>query len=238
MIWYTGYSHAKTGNWCFKDGYITFNDIFELYNRHLKGKVLTIISDCSYSGQWLKDCVKVLDEKSILSCGHHCKKNDIQIKVICSCQENEMATTLAFINAVQVQDGHIWFYPLRSLQSGQTTAMRGDFTMICCGSRDVDPSKCEIKEGFNCNWEERLFTDLSLIYLIVGCKGFDSLDCFWYYILVDKDKHDLFRERLQRENIDIALFGEILYSGKGHEPDEQTQHNMKLRFQYQVVTSR
>uniref|UniRef100_A0A1X7VFE7 Uncharacterized protein n=1 Tax=Amphimedon queenslandica TaxID=400682 RepID=A0A1X7VFE7_AMPQE len=55
---YTGHGEKDTGNWCFKDGVISFNDIFELYINHFKGKPLSITSDCSYSGNWINECGK------------------------------------------------------------------------------------------------------------------------------------------------------------------------------------
>ena len=41
-LWYTGHGERGTGNWCFKDGVITFEDIFGLYMDHMRGKRLTI----------------------------------------------------------------------------------------------------------------------------------------------------------------------------------------------------
>ena len=63
-----------------------------------KGKKLTINSDCSYSGNWVKDCAKTLDSLSIPSCGHHTKKKEILFNIWSSCDVNENATALCYVN--------------------------------------------------------------------------------------------------------------------------------------------
>ena len=52
LIYYIGAGRRGTGDWCFEDGFITFRDIAQLYLRashNFKGRVLTIVSDCSYT---------------------------------------------------------------------------------------------------------------------------------------------------------------------------------------------
>ena len=70
LIWYTGHGEKATGNWCFKVGVISFEDLFALYMDHFRGKVLTLVCDCSYSGSWVEQCAMKLDEIGIPSCGH------------------------------------------------------------------------------------------------------------------------------------------------------------------------
>ena len=51
ILRYIGPGRRATGDWCFCDGYISFRDIADLYTQHFTGRVLTIASDCSYSGK-------------------------------------------------------------------------------------------------------------------------------------------------------------------------------------------
>jgi hypothetical protein len=97
-IWYTGHGEKYSGNWCFKDGVITFDEIFKLYMASFHGRLLTIISDCSYSGKWIESCVNKLDELGIPSCGHHTRKHGVLLQVFTSCEANEKATALTYIN--------------------------------------------------------------------------------------------------------------------------------------------
>ena len=91
-----------TGDWCFSDGFISFREIMELYmsNQHFKGKVLTIISDCSYSGSWVKEGMAFMDEQGVGPCGHVAKEKGILVKVFASCLANEIPAELAFLHTV------------------------------------------------------------------------------------------------------------------------------------------
>ena len=230
MIWYTGCSQRGTGNWYFKDGCITFQDIFRLYMNHFRGKMLTLVCDCNYSGQWVRECAKELDALGIPPCGHHCKENEIQIKVMCSSEGEQQAATLSYVDdAVKIRNGNIWFSTWKETRSGRVTAARGDFTMLCCGRKE--DAKCEIEPSYGWKWEERLFTDSRRLYLVRGTTGEDR-DNVWHYILVEEEKLALFKIRLQAGIIDLANYGEVLYSGLGKEPDELTNRKIALRFQY------
>ena len=67
-----------------------------MYLKHSKGKVLTIHSDCSYAGCWIKALVEFLDEKEVQPCGHSARDKGILLKVFASCQTNEIASKLAY----------------------------------------------------------------------------------------------------------------------------------------------
>ena len=111
-----------TGNWCFKDGVVTFEEVFALYMDHFKGKVLTLICDCSYSGSWVKQCAKKLDEIGIPSCGHHTREQGIWIKVYCLCRNDQQASLLAFCEeAISVDEENVVQFLNKQLPSGQQT---------------------------------------------------------------------------------------------------------------------
>jgi len=61
------------------------------------GKVLAIYTDCCYSGQWVVDCAKCLDEMGIGACGHQTMQKGISIRVIASCEPNQKATVEHFV---------------------------------------------------------------------------------------------------------------------------------------------
>ena len=155
IIWYTGNGEKNTGDWCFKDGVITFQDIFGLYMNCLRGKRLTIDSDCSYSGNWIKDCVKTLDDLGIPSCGHHTREQGILLKIFCSCGANEEAAVLCFITEANEFDETNKYLVTdydKELSSGQTTN-RGNFTDIYCNKTATET--CEVDSTFT--WEARLY---------------------------------------------------------------------------------
>ena len=91
LIWYTGHGGpGRTGNWLFQDGSVTFEDIYRLYKDFFKNRYLYIVSDCCYSGSWVEECARLMDEDGI-KCGHDAKDQRIYIKVFAACLPSEPA---------------------------------------------------------------------------------------------------------------------------------------------------
>ena len=67
----------------------------------MKGRILSIISDCSYSGCWVKDCMEFLDEQGVQPCGHKAREKGMVVKVLSSCKSNETPTEYRYsVNGV------------------------------------------------------------------------------------------------------------------------------------------
>ena len=90
LIWYSGHGGVNTGNWCFKDGFISFEDVFNSYYEHFRGKKLTIVSDCCFAGNWTIQCAELLDRKCIPACGHKAKE-EVLVDIFASCKPDESA---------------------------------------------------------------------------------------------------------------------------------------------------
>jgi hypothetical protein len=224
-IWYTGHGEKDTGNWCFKDGVITFHEIFDLYMKHFKGKRLYIVSDCSYSGNWIKMCVKKLDDLGIPSCGHHTRQHGILLDVFTSCGADEEATALTYVNeAVKYSppDDGIIHTQLKKLSSGQT-GQPGFFTRIFCGKPSNE--SCEVDE--TCTWEDKMFDNSRRVFLVRGKdKGREA----WHFVLVDEDKIDAFHKKIASGTIDVADYGQVIRSGWGKDPSEEIIRKIDVRF--------
>ncbi len=97
ILYYIGPGKKGTGDWCFSDSFISFRDIMHLYlqNEYFKGRVLSIGSDCSYSGCWVKEAMVFMDEQDVGPCGHAAKEKGILVKVYTSCLANEIPAELA-----------------------------------------------------------------------------------------------------------------------------------------------
>ena len=214
VLHYTGHGEKGTGNWCFKDGVITFEEIFGLYLDCMRGKRLMIISDCSYAGNWIRDCVRKLDEIGIPSCGHHTREHGILLKICTSCKENEESKFMAFTRE-GMKNGN---YILKKMSSGQTST-HGDFRMIRCSKADLP---CEISS----TWNDRFYAK-PFVYLV---RGKDRGKEAWHYVLVDEDKLEGFKTQVAIGNIDVAEYGKVLHSGWGKDPPKDLVRRIDLKY--------
>ena len=123
LIWYTGHSEQGTGDWCFKDGTISFQEIFDLYRAHFSGRLLCIVSDCCYSGKWVHTCAETLDNMGIPPCGHKAREQGVMIKIFASCQPNQRAGDPCYsVEGVQFmeEDQCMRFTSYKQLTESQT----------------------------------------------------------------------------------------------------------------------
>lgn len=95
---YIGPGKRNTGDWCFTDGFIEFTDIIEAYMDcfHDEGKCLTITSNCSYSGRWVRALQEFLDKVGVQPCGHSAHEAKILLKVTASCRSNQIPHTMLY----------------------------------------------------------------------------------------------------------------------------------------------
>ena len=57
-LYYTGCGQFNTGNWCFIDGVISFQQVVDRITANWGNTNFSIMSDCSYSGNWALELVK------------------------------------------------------------------------------------------------------------------------------------------------------------------------------------
>ncbi|WP_169193100.1 hypothetical protein [Anaplasma platys] len=68
---------------------------------------------------------------------------------------------------------------------------------------------------------------LDCLFLV---RGKDKGRPAWHYVLVDKHKREMFLARSKSGSMDVALYGEILYSGWGENPSEDVVQKIKDEF--------
>lgn len=225
-LWYFGDGRIDTGDWCFRDGtFITFKEIFELYQAHFKGKLLTIVTDCPYSGHWSMKCVSMMEKLVSPACGHKSREAGLMIKVYASCRKDQIAREAWFaIHGVRCHesDGHLLFNC--SSSENQTPACF-DFSRLCCTK---DPNE---KCGAHLSWTWS--SAMSKRYF--GCKlfvvrGKDHGREAWHYVLVEEERLGEFNKKISSGNVDVAGFGAVLESGWGRDPPEHISKRMNDRF--------
>lgn len=66
-----------------------------------------------------------------------------------------------------------------------------------------------------------------LVYLV---RGDDAGRDVWHYVLVDKAKLPLFKRMVTSSSIDVAEYGQVLYSGWGKEPPQEITEKVKQQY--------
>jgi hypothetical protein len=221
VLYYLGNSETNTGNWCFKDGTISFQEIFNI--RASSIKVLNIVSDCSYSGQWVRECAKTLDSLHIPPCGHRARENGAMIKVFASCQPHEEAAEPCYsIEGVRVRgDGVL------STSSNKLTHQKpicfNSTRLVCCRGPG---SPCPKTTFQHLTWENAVDKSTNL-HLVQRREGQRDM---WYYLILHRVGdvyHEEFQSRYRRDpSLRLSDWGYILESGKGRNPPQEVNEKV------------
>ena len=225
IIYYAGSGKRNTGDWCFGNEFVTFRDITACYSRCFHGRVLTIVSDCSYSGNWVKACSQYLDEQGVQPCGHSADKKGILLKVYASCKPTEVAATPCFSVRCAVNDkntGRV-YYNFRSNLRETQHSYGIDFTRIQCSKKFEEP--CALSPNYT--WHKE--NEANRVFLV---RGKDRGRPAWHYVLVvdDEDTIKLFHEKVKAGTVDVADYGEVLKSGWGKDPPNETKDWVEKNF--------
>ena len=218
---YLGHSKEGTGNWCFKDGTISFQEIFDLHRQTCPGKVLNIMPDCCYSGQWVIDCAKTLDSLGISPCGHRARKQGVLIKVYASCKPDQKAAEPCYSveGVVANTEGTISYYKKKKVNEMQTFCST-DFTKLtCCRGPD---EACRSEEALkNWTWEEAI--DGGLLSRVHIVRGKDQGRPTWHIVLLSNTSEEckeLFLEQIRTGTVNITKWGYKIKSGRGTYPTD------------------
>ena len=211
VLQYLGNSEKGTGNWCFKDGTISFQEIFDIYRRTCPDKILSIQSDCSYSGQWVRECARALDHLHIPPCGHRARENGALVKVFASCQPDQEAAEPCYsIEAVTVMNDGSFTHYAKQLTEQKSTWF--DSTrLVCCREPDFPCPKTTFQ---HLTWENAV--DGTIILELAGRRD------VWYYLILHRagdDYHQQFESQHKSDSsLRLSDWGYILESGEGQYP--------------------
>ena len=227
VLHYLGHSEEGTGNWCFKDGTISFQEIFDLYRRHRPGKLLVIQPDCCYSGNWVRECAKTLDSLGIPPCGHRAREQGILIKVFVSCQPDQKAAEPCYsVEGVTVRDDGTLGFHLKKQASETQTFYGADFTkLVCCRGPD---ESCRSEEALkNWTWQGAVNDGLtSKVFIVQGkVRGRPA----WHFVLLSNKSEayeEQFLEALKSGTIDVAEWGYRIESGWGEDPPQDLREKL------------
>ena len=195
-----------------KDGTISFQEIFNLYRKFSAGKLLSLMSDCCYSGHWVRECAKTLDSLRIPPCGHRARENGALVKVFASCQPDEEAGEPCYsIEAVKIDtDGSIKHHPQPLIH--QTPTWFDSTQLVCCKGPD---SPCPKTTFQHLKWEDPVDRSMNIQKIKRKEGGRDM----WYYIMLHRAGED-YREAFISEftkscTLRLRDWGYVLESGEG-----------------------
>lgn len=223
VLYFTGFSQKGTGNWCFQDGVISLEEGLELYQKFFKHRMLYIISDCSFSGQWVVQAVEFLDRLGIHPCGHHCLSQGLLLKVWATCRCWERAKMLHGVREMMsISEDRFLIFASREHRQLAMNSID-----ICCPSKTLNTCDgVHIPKMPSLKWLDRLKGHL--LFLV---RGKDRGHKAWHYVIVDEEKLNAFREQISSGNIDISLYGIILSSGWGTDPPDDMRSQVSGFFQ-------
>ena len=174
----------------------------------------------------MKGCAKVYDDQGILYCGHHSREKGILISVYASCRAYQEATILAYENeCMNVVVHDLLFRGNETLSSGQTT-INASFMVIRCNNKPEE--ECKYTRS-NQTWTNLLLRPSTRVYKV---RGKDKDKPAWHFVFVDEDKVQQFKDKIDTGNIDVADYGEVLYSGWGEDPPQDIIDKVDHRFGY------
>ncbi len=232
IVCYIGQGKMDTGDWCFKDGFFSFQDLSKLYrsNPHFQGRVLSIITDCSYSGHWVRQCMELMDGEGISPCGHSAREKGILIKVLASCQPTEIPKKLSFsvYSTKNEKNSGLLSFPThyKGAQIPDKQRPSGiDFTYITC-KRSID-SPCALSKGYSWRkWQEAL--RMQLFSTVENGKP------MWYYLLLteEEDKVREFKEKTEAGKCSVKLseYGHVLMKGIGERPNNEARDYIHKKY--------
>jgi len=203
-----------------------------LYNEIFRGRVLTIVSDCSYSGNWVRACCEYLGEQGIKPCGHSVHEKGLLLKIYASCKPGETAATPCFSvrGATNDKNTGCFRYNLGKELRDTQHSYGFDFTEVTCEQKEIDkPCTLPPETG---TWLMRI-QGTRLVFV----NGNDHGRRAWHYVILvdDEDIIKEFKEKTQGENagkftMNLTKYGQVVKSGWGEYPPNDVKDEMEKKY--------
>jgi hypothetical protein len=190
-----------------------------------RSKTLTVSSDCSYSGRWVRELTYFLDDVGVQPCGHSARKENILLLMYC--KSHQIPHTLLYSargQANEEESGVLYERPSGyEVEQGQHTS-RTTSTVIKCkeGASIADP--CLIANDFT--WDK--WRENQRIRLV---RGEDNGKKAWHYVFLHDDEamQEQYEAKLKAGTIDLADYGTVFKSGWGEDPPEELRRAIERR---------
>ena len=168
----------------------------------------------------------MLDDMGIPPCGHPMLEQGILLKLWASCHSSEQATYMQYVQeGLRIANDGVLYRSWSSVGEFQNLLYLHT-TQSTCPSTDLNVCKLDL-ESFSLEWQHRAKSLGPLVYLV---RGKDKDKPAWYYVLVEEDKLNMFKNELSSEIIHLLQYGVILKSGWGEDPPEEVESALKSFF--------
>ena len=159
------------------------------------------------------------DSKGIPPCGHHTNECGILLKLSVAAEPDQTAEELHEVRhgILLRKDGYLGVYYWPKKGGSVRSYLNG--TMVTCPS---ELSNCCSLPDFcaKLGWIGHVRNRPSLVYLVRGnSRGKPA----WFYVLVDKEKENSYKEQVASGNIDLSVYGMIIKSGFGEDPPDDVK---------------
>lgn len=230
VIHYMGPGQKNTGAWCFKDGFIEFTDIIDIYMEHFHAelKCLEVTSDCSYSGKWVVACREFLDEVGVQPCGHSARNQNFLLKVRTSCRSHEVPYSMLYAARGRGNDKNTGALYVRGdgFEVEQGQHIRNiDNTVVTCKKAASYDEPCLLLGDYT--WHKK--GEGERVYLV---RGKDNGKPAWHYVLVvdDEETTEMFLAQIKSGNLDVSDYGQVLKSGWGQNPPNEVKELIDKKY--------
>ena len=171
----------------------------------------------------MESCTEFLVEVGVRPCGHSAREKGIKLKVWCSCQPDQIGSSLIYSargNGNDKNTGDKYVTNGYLIAPDQKTC-GNDFTEVICGKTPEE--ECAVLPTFTFQ-QKKTFSRLYTV------NGTDRGRQAWYIALLvdDPETIRIFKEKTQGENagtqtITVSDYGKVIKSGWGRDPPQEVK---------------
>ena len=167
--------------------------------------------------------MEYLDKCKVLPCGHSARAAKVLLNVGASCRSYQIPHTLVYSARGQGNDknsGVLWSnYNDYEICPDQHT--RGyNCSRITCKEGATFEDSCSLTHDFT--WHDK--SEEKTIKLVRGKVYHDKQrKDAWHFVSVSDEMEEMFKKESEKENFDVAKYGQILESGWGRDPPDEVR---------------
>ena len=191
---------------------------------------MTIFTDCSYSGAWVRELTYFLDGAGVQPCGHSARAENIIMTVFASCRSHQIPHSLLYSARGRGNDKETGELGVKingyEVAQGQHISWINNADITCKeGASYADP--CLMASDFT--WHKKRVN--GRIKLVRGTNG--GRQGWWYVVLHDDEElQEQYYAKKRNGTLraaDLADYSTVFKSGRGKDPPEEVKRAVSRR---------